>query len=143
MTGAIKVGTILIAEGTLMPECLRFESEPYPDGWRTVKNLDGYGLGRKIHEAGWTFFYMAGEIRASVFGFDREKAIRRAVNRLLANLKAEKFNSLEITRVAAQRFLGLPYVTVSAHARHIQESIFLFCDQRRLVEWEGARLAAA
>lgn len=142
MIDAIKVGTILIEEGTLMPECLRFESEPYSDDWRAVKNLDGYGLDRKIRETGWTFFYMADEIRASVFGFDREKAIGRAVNRLLANLKAEKFNSLEITRVAAKRFLGLPYVTVSAHSRHIQGSMVLF-RSKRLVEWDGAKLAAA
>ena len=85
---------------------------------------------------------MAGEIRASVFGFDREKALGRAVNRLLANLKAEKFNSLEITRVAAKRFLGLPYVNVSAHQRHIQESMVLFHAERP-AEWERRELAAA
>ena len=142
MTDAIKVGTILIEEGTLMPESLRFESDPYSNGWRAVRNLDGYGLGRKIREAGWTFFYMAGEIKVSVFGFDGEKALRRAVNRVLANLKAEKFNSLEITGVAAKRFLGLTCVTVSAHQRHIQESIFLFHAERP-AEWGRAKLAAA
>ena len=142
MADKIKTGTILIEEGALLPESLQFESDPYSDGWRSVNNLDGCGLGRKIREAGWTFFYMAGEIKASVFGFDREKALRRAVNRVLANLKSEKFNCLEITRVAAKRFLGLPYVTVSAHPRHIQQSIFLF-HAKRLVEWDGANLAAA
>ena len=142
MADKIKTGTILIEEGAPLPETLRFESEPYSNGWRAVKNLDGYGLDRKIREAGWTFFYMADEIRASVFGFDREKALCRAVSRLLANLRAERFNSLEITRVAAKRFLGLPYVTVSAHRRHIQESMVLF-HSKRLVEWDGAKLAAA
>jgi len=142
MTGAIQAGTILIEEGTLMPECLRFESEPFSDGWRAVTNLDGYGLDRRTREAGWIFFYMAGEIRTSVFGLDREEAIGRAVHRLLANLKAEKFNSLEITGIAAKRFLGLPYVTVSAHPRHIQESMVLF-HSTRLLEWNGTKLAAA
>ena len=142
MADKIKTGTILIEEGALLPESLRFESEPYSNGWRSVKNLDCYGLDRKIREAGWTFFYMAGEIKASAFGFDGEKALCRAVSRLLANLKAEKFNSLEITQVAAKRFLGLPYVTVSAHRRHIQESMVLF-HSKRLVEWDGAKLAAA
>lgn len=142
MADAIKVGTILIEERTLMPECLQFDSEPYSDGWRAVKNLDGYGLDRKIRDAGWTFFYMADEIRASVFGFDRQKALCRAVNRLLANPKAEKFNSLQITRVVARRFLGLPYVTVSAHLRHIQEGMVLF-HSKQPVEWDVAKLAAA
>jgi hypothetical protein len=53
-TDAIKMGTILIKKGTLLPEILRFESEPCAPSRRLVENLDGYGLGRKIHEAGWT-----------------------------------------------------------------------------------------
>ena len=140
MADKIKMGTILIEEDTFLPESLRFESEFSSKGWRLVKNLDGYGLDRKIREVGWNFFYLV-QIKASVFGFDREKAVRRAVNRILANLKWEKFNSVEITQVAAKRFLGLPYVTVSAHARHIQESMFL-CRAKRLAEWDRAKLAA-
>ena len=126
MPDTIKTGTILIKEGTLLPEALRVESDPCAPGWRFVKNLDGYGLDRKIHEAGWTFFCLAGEIKATVFGFDGQKTVRRAVKRILANLKLEKFNSLEITGVASKRFLGVPYVSASARSRHIQESPFLF-----------------
>ncbi|MBI3670040.1 MAG: hypothetical protein HY237_09715, partial [Acidobacteria bacterium] len=111
-------------------------------GWRLVKNLDGYALDRKIHEAGWTFFYLAGEIKATVFGFDGQKAVRRAVKRILARLKSGKFNSLEITRVASKGFLGVRYVTVSAQSRHIQESLFLF-RTKDLQDWDRARLAAA
>ena len=129
MPDTIKTGTILIKEATLLPEALRVESEPCAPGWRFVKNLDGGGLDRKIHEAGWTFFSLAEEIKASVFGIDEQKAVRRAVERILANLKSEKFNSLEIARVASvasRRFLGVCYVTVSAHSRHVQESPLLF-----------------
>ncbi len=142
MIDKIKTGSILIEEGALLPESLRFESEPYSNGWRLVKKVDGYGLDRRISEAGWTFFYMAGEIKASVFGFDGEETKRRAIKRMLTKLKAETFNSLEITRVAAKRFLGLPYVSVSAHWRHIQESLVLF-HAKRLAEWDRAKLAAA
>src|SRR5260370_17064040 len=105
---------------------MRFESERCATGWGLVKNLDGYGLGRKISEAGWTFFWMAGEIGATVFGFDSQKTVRRAVKRILANLKSGKFNSLEITRVASKRFLGLPYASVSPQSQHIQKHVFLF-----------------
>jgi hypothetical protein len=140
MTDKIKMGTILIEEGTPLPESVQVESEPYANGWRLVKNLDGYGLDRKIREAGWAFFDLA-QIKASVFGFDREKAVRRAVNRVLANVKWDKFNSLEISQVAAKRFLGLPYVTVRAHPRHIQESMFLL-DDKRLAERNQAKLVA-
>jgi hypothetical protein len=77
MAEKIKMGTILVEEGSVLPDSLRFESEPYSNGWRIVRNLDGFGLERKIREAGWNFFYMAGEITASAFGFDREKTLRR------------------------------------------------------------------
>ena len=141
MPDTIKTGTILIKEGTFVPAALQFESEPCATGWRLVKNLDGYGLGRKVHEAGWTFFCLAGEIKATIFGFDVQKTLRRAVKRILANLKPEEFNSLEITRVALKRFLGVPYASVSARSRHIQESLVLF-RAKDLQEWDRARLAA-
>ena len=127
MPEAIKTGSILIKDGTFLPDALRFDSQPCATGWRLVKDLDGYGLHRKINEAEWTFFCLASEIKATIFGFDGQKTVRRAVKRILANLKSSKFNSLEITRVASKSFLGVPYVNVSACSRHIQESLYLFC----------------
>ncbi len=142
MAEKINTGTILIQEGALLPESLRFESEPYANGWRLVKALDGYGLDRKIRAAGWTFFYMAGEVQATAVGSDLEKTTRRAVKKAIACMKSDRFNCLEISQVAVKRFLGLPYVTVSAHPRHIQESMFL-CRGERLAEWGRAKLVAA
>ncbi len=142
MADKFKTGTILIEEGALLPESLRVESEPYANGWRLVKDLDGYGLDRKISEAGWTFFYMAGEVHATVFGSDLEKTTRKAVKKIIAYMKSDRFNCLEIAQVTVKRFLGLPYVTVSAHPRHVQESMFLF-HAKNLAEWDRAKLAAA
>jgi len=123
---AIETGRIFVREGTALPETLQLESETYMSGWRSVKSLDGYGLGRKIHRAGWTFFCLAYETRATVFGIDGAKMMRRAMERILGNRKLEKFNSLEVVRVVSKRFLGIHHVTVSAQSRHIQESPFLF-----------------
>lgn len=125
MADKIKAGAILIKGGALLPESLWLESEPCSNGWRRVKNLDGSGLDGRVREAGWTFFFLAGEMQASVFGSDTEKTTHRAITRLLANLNSDKLNCLEITQVACKRFLGLPYVSVSAHSRHIQKSMFL------------------
>jgi hypothetical protein len=125
MPYTIKPGTVLIKEGTLLPETLRFESEPYASGWRSVMDLDGCGLDRKIREAGWTFFYLAGQHGATVFGIDEQKTLSRAVEQILANLGSAGFNCLEIMRVtleASKRFQGVHYVTISAQSRHIQES---------------------
>jgi hypothetical protein len=137
-----KAGRIFIREATILPESLQFESEPYVSDWRLVKNLDGHGLGRQIQETGWTFFCLAGEIRAIVFGRETPEGIRRAIRRILTKLKSEKFNSLEITGVVSKRFLGVPYVTVSARSRHIQESAVLF-QNKGLPKWDRAMRAAA
>jgi hypothetical protein len=121
MADTIKPGTILITEGALLPESLLLESEPYAYGWRLVKKLDSNGLDQIISQAGWNFFYIAGVIETDAFGSDEKKTTRKAIKRIIANLKSKNFNCLEITRVAAKRSLGLPYVSVSAHSRHIQE----------------------
>ncbi len=54
MQNPIEAGRIFVRDGTQLPKTMQIESELYMPGWRVVKNLDGYGLGRKIHDAGWT-----------------------------------------------------------------------------------------
>jgi len=125
MPDTIKTGTILIKEGTLLPEVVRFESEAFLPGWRVVKDLDGYGLGQKIEEVKWYFFYLASEIRAITLGCEELGTLRRAVKQILAKREGQKFNSLEITKVASKRFLGIPFWGVTAHFRHIQQGICL------------------
>src|ERR1700757_3453412 len=95
------VVTILIREGTPLPANLSIESEAFLPGWRLIKDLDGYGVDRKIREAGWNSFCLAAETRATAVGIDREKMVRRAIEEILARLKSETFNSLEITRVTS------------------------------------------
>jgi len=141
MAQTIEIGTLLVKAGTFLPESLQLGSDPYLKGWRLVKNLGSSGMDRKLCEAGWTFFYMAGEVDAMAFGSESEKTTHRAVKKAIAKIKLEKFNCLEISQVAARHFLGLPYVTVAAHPRHIQESIFLF-HAKHISEWDRARLAA-
>ena len=142
MAQTIKKGTILIKDGTFLPDTLQFESEPCATGWRLVKNLDGYGLGRKIHEAGWTFFYLAGEIKATIFGFDGQRTVRRAVKRILANLKSEKFNGLEVMQVDAKRFPGISPIRVSAPIPDISRRTPLHLQAKDHQEWDRAKLAA-
>jgi len=141
MPDTIKTGTILIKDGTLLPDALQIESEPCATGWRIVKNIDASGLGRKIHEAGWSFFCVAGEVKGTILGFDGQVAVRRAVKRILANLKLERVNGLEITRVEVKRFLGLSCASVCAHSRHIQENPILLRAKDHQ-EWDRAKLAA-
>lgn len=122
MTNAIQTGSILIEDGSSMPDSLRLEGRPYSSGWKSVSNLGLNELDAAIHKAGWTFFFMAGEIKITSFGFDKDSAMRRAVKRVIADVESHHCNCVEITGVSAKSFLGMPYVNVSAHSRHIQES---------------------
>jgi len=115
----IQTGTILIENGTLLPRSLVLASEPYSTGWTTVSNLRS-DFERDISQAGWTFFFLAGEIHSTVFGFNAEAAVQTAVERLIKSAKALNCNCLQIGQVTMKSFLGLPFATVTAHSRHIQ-----------------------
>ena len=143
MPEKINPGAILLKEGALLPEYLQLEGEPYSKGWKLLKNRNASGLDRKIREAGWTFFFMANEVNATAIGSDLEKTTRRAVKKVTTQMKSDRLNYIEITHVARKRFLGLPYIAVSAHPRHVQESMFLFHSTNRVAEWDRAKLAPA
>ncbi len=128
MEEKIKTGTLLIADGATLPESMQLETEPYAYGWRLVKNFDIKGFRQIINQAGWNFFYIAGAIETSAFGSDEKKTTRKAIKQLMMKLRSKNFNCLEITQVESRRSLGMPYVSVSAHSRHIQKSIVLFGD---------------
>ncbi|MFZ0523799.1 MAG: hypothetical protein WAN14_24800 [Candidatus Acidiferrales bacterium] len=122
-----------------MPETLRLDGESFVTRWTQVSDLDGHGLDRRVRELGWTFFYSAGEIKKTIFGFDAQKTVPKAVKRILASLKREKFNSLEVTQVVSKHFLGVPCTQVYAHPRHVQKSMFLFRDED-LQDWEPTKI---
>ena len=83
-----QVGRIFIRSGTTLPGYLQFESEPYAAGWRSVTRLDGAGLGRQIHDAGWTFFCLAGETKKRPpSALTEERRSAGAVAQILAAMK--------------------------------------------------------
>ncbi len=132
MAQDVQVGTILIRENPAMAQALEFQTEPYSDTWGLLKAFDGLAMDRKIHAAGWNFFFMAGELKIMSFGAIETKSIHKAVGSILGKLKPLNFNCLEVTGIVAKRFLGVPYTVVSAHSRHIQQSCFLdSLDERR------------
>lgn len=125
MSDINRARTIFIKEDTALPTTLSIETEAFLPGWWVVKNLDSQALTREVEGASWNFFYLAGEIRATAFGGDGLGALRRAVKRVLAKQEGQKFNSLELTKIVSKRFLGIPFMSVTAHARHIQKDIGL------------------
>jgi hypothetical protein len=125
MSSINRTRTVFIREDTPLPTTLSIESEAFLPGWRVVKNLDRQALTREVEGAKWNFFYLAGEMRATVFGREGLGALRKAVKCVLAKQEGRKFNCLEITKIVSKRFLGIPFISVAAHSRHIQQGVGL------------------
>jgi len=124
----ISPGSILIKNGTLLPEPLGLASNSASLGWSSTANhLDGSQLKKALDTAGWTFFYMAGAIRRIAWGFEKQQMTGRALKSVLAAGLA-KCNCFEVDDVTMHSFLGMQWVSVSGHSRHIQEGM-LFAGQ--------------
>jgi hypothetical protein len=63
---------------------------------------------------------MATEVKAMFFGSLKAAKVLSALKRILAKVRPQHFNGLQVTAIVARHFLGVPYVTVSAHSRHMQ-----------------------
>lgn len=123
MTATIQVGTILIADDSpVVSQILALEGETYLENWNVVTSLSGTALDRKIRDAGYHFFFLAGEVNAMFFGSVAAQKIMNALKRILIKVRGQHFNCLEVTGITPKRCMGLPYTIVSAHSRHIQRS---------------------
>ena len=121
--GPINTGAILIREGAILPETLRVEGEPFAYSWRLIKNLDGYGLDRKIREMGWSLTRMAGQTKALAVGFGEQETVGKALKRGLARMQSTRFNCLEISQVTSKRFAGVFQAMVLICPRNIQNEL--------------------
>ena len=131
MHPTLRAGTVLMQTGTVMPESVWVEEGPYSPGWEVIKNLDGDSLDRNLRESNWNFFFIAGSVHAIAWGPGNGITARCAAIRALAKSKLKKFNCFEITEVTTRRFLGIPYVSVVGHSRHVQEDRVLESLARR------------
>jgi hypothetical protein len=86
-----KTRTVFIRESTPLPTLRSMESEQFLPGWRIVKNVDRQALTREIEGANWNFFYLAGEIRTTVFGRERLGPPRPAVKRIVEKQEGHSF----------------------------------------------------
>ena len=125
MTWTTRIGTVLTRTGTHIPAGLQMETKVYLPGWEMVTDSDGSALDAKIRKVGWSFFFLAATLHTTVWGSWNEATIQKALKRLVRQLKRSRFNSLEITAIADKRFLGLPYLQLSANSRQMQEGMSL------------------
>ena len=111
---------LLVREGAELPPDLLTETALFLPGWRVVKNFDNYAFRHTMREANWRFLQLRGGKETRVMGLGRLEVLRRGVARMLADLKGRKFNSLEITVLASNAFLGVIVLNIAVSLRHFQ-----------------------
>ena len=141
MPSTVQVGAILMKDWPGMKKLLGLECEPYSGPWTLLKALDVYALDRKIHAAGWNFFFIATEVKVMFFGSLEAAKVHNALKRILEKVKQQHFNGLEVTAIVTRHFLGISYVTVSAHSRHMQHSCNLDSAEARRTSQENSEWA--
>jgi hypothetical protein len=124
---SFETGSILLASGSPMPPSLVLQADSFLNGWGVVEN-SGARVEQQMLDAGWTFFFMAGELRATAFGFDDTRTLSRALSRLAALVRTLGCNSFEVAQISQRSFFGGSQVSVSGHARHLQEGHLMFSE---------------
>lgn len=122
METAIENGCIFVMDGLLLPPTLRFEGQPYLDGWRLLNNLKSSDVDLRARDCGWNFIYLAAGMRRTGFGFGRAWSLRKVIAKLLTEARQNAFNSVEVTQITPRRLLILHWVSVRAHSRSLQKS---------------------
>ena len=90
----VKAGAILVKESPLMARYLGLETESCCGAWRLVKAQDGFAVERKVRAAGWSFFFMADEVKVMFFGAPAAKKIQKALQGILEKLRGQDFRTL-------------------------------------------------
>jgi hypothetical protein len=74
---------------------------------------------------------VAGELRAVVPAWGGQNNLRQGVKRLLAQTRLQHFNCLEVSHLLKKHLLGIPYVSIAAHPRHVQEGCQIQTTEQR------------
>ena len=116
----IQAGTIMVQPSASL-QSFEIESEPYTGTWQSLGIVESSDLDRKVRNAGWNLFFMVGDLKTAVPAWGGHKTLRRGIKRLLAQTQSQHFNCMELAYIIKKRFLGIPYLSIAAHSRHIQQ----------------------
>src|SRR5690349_2886897 len=102
-------GNLFIERDVPRPKCFHVQDDSHRTGWLAIQyDLSTSQMEAELSTGGWTFFYMANVIRKLAVGFDREKGTAMALKRVMASVREDRCNSLQIQAVEMHSFLGIP-----------------------------------
>ena len=129
----MKLHTVFLREGCILPERSGLHQVPFCEGWTEADGALVSELDFGIRGAGWHFMWIAGSHSSRGLGITLETAIHRALVGALDEVRG-RFNAAELGAMHVRSFLGLKIAKVTLHARHIQKQTSLDCSEesRRL-----------
>jgi hypothetical protein len=119
----LKSGSVMMRAGTATPERLEIESEDFCEGWDRVRNCEAGVLDKQLRSAGWCLVFLAEPLQAIAIGPPEQETVQQATMKLLGRAGPQMFNCVEVTDIEYRRCVGVPYVHVTGHARHIQRDL--------------------
>lgn len=126
-------GTVLIEKSVLLPEPLQLNKDSTGTGWVEVEEKLRPRMEKTLTAAGWTFVFVVNTIQTTAFGFDRQRTVDAALERLITAVRRKRCNSLEIDSLSMRSFWGLLRVSLTAHPRHIQAKGIVMAEVSRAV----------
>jgi len=118
----ISSGSVLMRESSPRPTCVALGGGPSRFGWKEVApGLKARAFEQALTAEGWTFFYIACRLAGVSVGHDVERMKEAALGRVIQKAQAMFCNSVQVDRVETGSMLGMGYVRVEAHPRHLQE----------------------
>jgi hypothetical protein len=138
MPDLIQSGTILVQRSALQ-HSLGETGETYSGQWCSLGAKESVNLHGRLRTAGWQLFFMAEELRTLVPAWGGPKSVRSGIKRLLVRTSAQRFNCMQVSNVLREHFLGIPYLSVIAHARHLQKGSRIDSFEQRSPNLQAAK----
>ncbi len=121
---SIAIGTMMLAPGTAMPSDWTVQSDKGDDGWtRVAQSLAPLLREHTLAATGWTFSFRAPGVATTAYGLNEATMFATAMGRLVSEVLRQGCNTVEIDSVTKHRFLGLPYLRISGHARDLHHEV--------------------
>jgi hypothetical protein len=122
----LKLHSIFLRNGCVLPNRLDPLREPVGSDWSRVEDLPALVFDTMIRQAGWHFMWIPDACARWGFGSSRAGATANALSRALKGI-ARRFNAAELNSVQVAVYLGLYVATVSLQPRQVQEQTSLDC----------------
>ena len=121
---ALRECDLLVAADLVTPALL--ETQPFVESWRRVEGKRIREIERELQTNGWNLFYLIPDVSASGIARYPERAVQKAVRKILGSAVERGVNTLEIASIKIETLFGFHRANVTAKLRHIQESPYLF-----------------